>query len=129
MAKQNSRMPPPPNKAALEDNPELLQDSVRDLDGQPELDAGSEDMPSEVEIPKPVSKRKLKVVANRQGFIYQERKAEGDEFEVHEHELGSWMDCKDPLEHKKHLARISAKKKGINKRAVADQAREIAADE
>jgi hypothetical protein len=121
-------MPAPP-KAALEDNPELAMDPIMDLDGQPELDAASEDMPAEVVIPKPVSKKKLKVTANMPGFIHSERKAVGQKFEVHEHELGSWMDCDDPVEHKKHLARIAEKKKKVNQKSILDQMREKQAGE
>ncbi len=128
MARDKSKMPPPP-QAVVEDHPELLEAPVNDLDGQPELEAASEDMPEEVVIPKPVSRRKLKVVATRAGFIHQERKVEGSRFEVMEHELGSWMDVEDPVEQKKHLARIAEKKKRANRKAVADDKREIAADE
>lgn len=128
MARQNSRMPAPP-KSVLEDHPELAPVVVNDLDGQPELDPAFEDMPAEVEMPKPVSKKKLKVVATRAGYIHQERKAEGAKFEVMEHELGSWMDCEDPIEHKKHLARIALKKKKVNQKGILDQMRENAAAE
>lgn len=126
MARQ-PKMPAPP-KAALADYPELEQPAVSDLDGQPELDAASEEMPMPVEMPKPVSKKKIKVTANRAGFIHQERKGAGDKFEVHEHELGSWMDCDDPLEHKKHVARMAAKKMAGRALAEKDN-RLLSADE
>lgn len=118
-------MPP----SLLEDNPELAEAPINDLDGQPELDAATEDEPEEVVIPKPVSKKKHKVVANRAGYIHNERKVAGQEFEVHEHQLGSWMDCKDPVMHKKHLANIKAKTQKINKKAIAEQEEENAAGE
>lgn len=112
---KKSQMPPPPGE------------SVVDLDGSSELDVAAEELP--VAPPKPVARKKLKVVANRHGYIFSERKVPGDEFEVHEHELGSWMDCMDPVEQKKHVARVSAKKKAVNARAVKDHERELEADE
>jgi hypothetical protein len=126
MAKNNSRMPAPPNKAVLEDNPEAAPQPVLDLDGNSEdLDAASE--PAPVAIPKPLPKKKIKVEANRAGFIHNHRKVGGDKFEVYEHELGSWMDCEDPVEQKKHLERMKAKKQKVNRQAIQDHKDEIAA--
>lgn len=128
MARNQSRMPLPP-KAVVDQHPELEPQPVHDLDGHPELDAADESMPEEVVIPKPVSKKKLKVTANRFGFIHQERKNPGDKFEVMERELGSWMDCDDPVEQKKHLARLVEKNRKVNKQAEKEQEEELAADE
>ena len=110
-------MPPPPKAV---DHSDSLQ-GVPDLG---DLDVASEEMP--VAKPAPLLKKKLKVVANRAGFIFQERKVAGDKFEVHEHELGSWMDCEDPVEHKKHVKRLQDKKKKINSQAVKDHENELA---
>lgn len=131
MARGRSQMPPPPNKAALvEENPEMNEAPVDDLDGLPELDAASEAEPIEPPpLPKPVSRRKIKVVANRQGYIFCERKNVGDKFEVLESQLGSWMDCEDPVEQKKHQMRVEEKRKRANRRAIAEQARETSAVE
>ena len=114
-----SKMPLPPGMDAAES-------PVMDLDGA-ELAAANEEMP--VEIPKPLPKKKIKVVANRPGFIFSERKNVGDKFEVMQHELGSWMDCEDPHEQKQHLLRLKAKKQKVNAGAIRDQDKSIAAVE
>lgn len=119
-----NKMPAPPS-ANLEAG-EHEKEPVIDLDGQPELDAASEEMPQPAPpAPKPVSKRMIKVRALRAGFIHNERKVEGDKFEVTEKELGSWMECMDPLEQKRHSERITAKRKAVNARGVRDHEREI----
>ena len=92
MAKKD--MPPPPGA---------------DLEAQEE----SGDQP-EVAMPKVVFKKKLKVMATRAGFHGQHRKVAGDKFEVHEHELGDWMECEHPVERKKHEDSIKARNKKLN---------------
>lgn len=114
-----SQMPPPPGMEV-----ESPESPVLDLDGFPEAPAVVE--PPPVVIPPPVVKRKLKVVANRPGFIHSERKNAGDKFEVTEKELGSWMDCEDPQQQKMHLARMKDKKRKVNASAVRDQEKELA---
>lgn len=79
-------------------------------------------------IPKPISKKKIKVIANREGFIFNERKSPGSKFEVPSHLLGSWMDCEDPVEQEAHLKRLRAKKQAVNARSIADHEADIAAD-
>lgn len=87
---------------------------------------------AEAEIPtppKPVSpKKKIEVIATREGFIFNERKLTGAKFEVERHQLGSWMKCKDPIEEAAHLDRMRAKKKAANAKGIADHEAELAAD-
>lgn len=119
MSEGKSQMPPPPGMEV--ESPEA---PVLDLDGHAEVVAPVPAPP--VEIPKPPSRKKIKVVANRPGFIHSVRRAAGDKFEVTEGELGSWMDCEDPMEQKKHLARIADKKRKINAKSIRDQEKELA---
>lgn len=94
---------------------------------QPELDAASEPIPSPI-APKPASKRRMKVRATRAGFIHNERKVEGDVFEVDSGLMGSWFEYQDPVEQKKHLQRQMDKKKKANARGIRDQEKELADD-
>lgn len=112
-----NKMPKPPG-AIPEDQ------DIDDMEMSPELEAASEEMP--VEIPKVVSKKKLKVRATRAGFIHNERKVENDKFECHQHELGSWMECEDPMEQKRHLQRLLDKKKKANLKGIKEQEEELA---
>jgi hypothetical protein len=94
---------------------------------QPELDAASEPIPSAPSIaPKPSANRRMKVRATRAGFIHNERKVEGDIFEVPSNMIGSWFEYQDPVEQKKHLQRQSDKRKKANARGVKDQEKELA---
>ena len=90
------------------------------------LDAANEEMPKPV-APKPSSrKRMLKVRATRAGFIHNERKVEGSEFEVPEGSMGSWFDYIDPVEQKKHLKALDQKKQKANLKGLKDQEQELA---
>lgn len=56
--------------------------------------------------------KKIKVVALAKGFFAQDRKVEGDEFEVSSmKQLGSWMKCVDPTIQKMHEEAMRQKKK------------------
>ena len=120
MARDKRKAPPPPPMAAEEENPDLIPDMVPDLDGQPEA---QEEIPP-VQPPKPAPKKKIKVRAIAPGFIHSERKQllpsghPQEFFEVHEHQLGKWMECQDPVEQRKHLARLEAKRRRINAESV-----------
>lgn len=111
-------MPPPPG----------MPGESQSGSGQHELAAASEPTPVPV-APKPMSKKKISVRALRAGWIHNERKVENDRFDVSPQELGSWMECLDPVEQKKHLANIAAKKKLANHKAIKDHERDIQADE
>lgn len=90
------------------------------LDEAQELDAANEEAREDeapVVIPKPVSKKKIKVRAKHAGFIHQSRKVEGNQFEVYPHELGDWMECIDPVERKKHEEAVMKRNKRVNKRS------------
>jgi hypothetical protein len=113
-------MPLPPINSRSEDH---QKESARDLEGSPDLDAAHEEMPT-VEPPKPRSNRTIKVTANRAGFIHQHRKVAGDKFEVHEHQLSDWMDCDDPVEHKKFKQRHEAHRRAVNAAAIAEDKRD-----
>lgn len=113
----SNKMPPPPGVS-----PEALENIE-----QHDLDAANEAEPVAAPVtPKPAAKKRLKVRALRAGFIHQERKVENDKFEVYPNELGSWMECEDPVEQKRHLERLAAKKKKANQRGIEDQRRELA---
>jgi hypothetical protein len=74
--------------------------------------------------PKVASQKRIKVVAIRPGFIFQERKAPGDKFEVTENQLGSWMKCEDSVEQRKHEQRMLARNRAINAAAMREDERE-----
>lgn len=96
---------------------------------QHDLDVADEAMPvpkMDPVISKAISKKKLKVKALRAGFIHHERKIEGDLFEVTQDELGSWMECQEPLEQKKHVERTMAKKKKANNVGINEHRRDLA---
>lgn len=115
----NRQMPIPPgvNPEALENNEQHNLDVANEPERIPEMPPV---------IPRPVPKRKHTVRATRAGFFQNERKVEGNEFEVESNLTGSWFEYKDPLEQKKHLQRLADKKKNANQRGTDDQRREIA---
>lgn len=120
-----NNMPLPPG--AIREESEHSQEDVLDLDGQPELAAANEPLPSPTPLaPKPISKKKLKVRALRAGFIHNERKVENDKFEVDSNAIGSWFEYEDPLEQKKHLQRLANKRQKANLQGIRDQEKELA---
>lgn len=90
------------------------------------LDVANEPAPVAKVAPKPAPKRLFKVRATRAGFIHNERKVEGDVFEVKAGLLGSWFEYEDPIEQKKHLKGLADKKKSANLRGIQDQENELA---
>lgn len=97
-----------------------------DAEESHDLDVANESVPAEKIAPKAQSKRKMKVRALRAGFIHNERKVEGDVFEVNAGLLGSWFEYEDPMEQKKHLQRLAEKKKKANQIGIRDQENELA---
>lgn len=79
--------------------------------------------------PKPLPPKKAKVRALRAGFIYNERKVEGNEFEVASDLTGSWFEFVDPVLQRKNLERQVAKKQAANRRGIEDHKRDIASAE
>lgn len=82
------------------------------------------DMPPEhhqpASPPKSVS-RKITVIARRAGFYMNHRRVEGDKFDVAKFDdLGTWMECVDPVIEKKRQEAM--KKKAADKRAAKEDA-------
>ncbi len=66
---------------------------------------------AEKEVKPKKSVRKIEVVALRAGFWKNQRKNEGDLFEVESMEkVGDWMKCLDPVHEKQHLAMAKERK-------------------
>jgi hypothetical protein len=115
---QNSQMPLPPSARS------------EASEKQHDLDAANEAMPVAAPIaPKPHSKRKIAVTANAIGYIHCERRSVGAKFLVTENELGHWMTCDDPVEQKRHLAKIKAKTQEANKASLAEDEQDRLAGE
>ena len=63
-------------------------------------------------------KNGIEVKALQPGFFKQHRKAMGDVFLIQTFEqLGSWMECTDPVMQKKHLAAMAERKVKLRKLA------------
>lgn len=79
---------------------------------EPEKPIMSSAPPVATEIPAPVApKNGIEVIANQPGYIYNDRKAEGDRFKIRSYgELGDWMTIADPVQEKNRRARERAEK-------------------
>lgn len=99
-----SEMPSPP--PAPSEVPKLPDEAPPEVPKPPDV------APADVPVVHKAVSAGIEVVALHKGFFDSYRKKEGDKFLVRsEKQLGSWMECVDPELQKKHLARISAKKK------------------
>jgi hypothetical protein len=62
----------------------------------------------------------VEVKALQRGYIYQDRREPGDVFMVTDlKHLDEWMECTDPTEQKRHLARLEERKKAQREKQAA----------
>lgn len=95
--------------------------SLKEVVEKPIIEGSAQDtknISNSVDV-KPLPSLGIKVKALRAGFFNGARKEEGDEFMVpKEQMLGSWMECVDFEQRKKH-EKMMAKKKEEHRKAIA----------
>lgn len=85
----------------------------------PPLPSKAEEMDvEEIVEKKPKASSQIEVVANARGVYKCSRKVENDRFFVDKFEqLGSWMDCVDPILQKKHMQNMKERNSILREKA------------
>lgn len=87
-------------------------DTPEHVESKPNIYSVEGSISNKIKAPLVPSNGKIEVVAVRNGFFNQHRKAEGDKFFVPKIEsLGDWMKCIDPVMEKERVKILKAKKK------------------